>query len=70
MSSSKSQDGGIGLCGVVFVIFLVLKLMGIGIVATWSWWWVTAPLWVPIVLGLSIALLCCIVLIILEIFKK
>lgn len=33
---------GIGLGGVLFVVFLVLKLTG---VIAWSWWWVTAPLW-------------------------
>ena len=26
----------------MFLIFLTLKLIGI---ITWSWWWVTAPLW-------------------------
>lgn len=30
------------LLSVLFVVFLVLKLMGI---IAWSWWWVTAPLW-------------------------
>jgi hypothetical protein len=35
----------IGLGGLVFAIFLFLKLAGIGAVATWSWWWVTCPLW-------------------------
>lgn len=25
-----------------FLVFLVLKLCG---AITWSWWWVTAPLW-------------------------
>ena len=31
----------------VFLVFLVLKLCGqIG----WSWWWVSAPLWGPVVL--------------------
>ena len=29
----------------LFAIFLVLKLTGyIG----WSWWWITAPLWIPL----------------------
>lgn len=28
---------------VLFLIFLVLKLIG---VITWSWLWVTAPLWI------------------------
>ena len=23
------------------------KLAEIGVVATWSWWWVTSPLWIP-----------------------
>lgn len=32
----------IGLAGAVFLVFLVLKLLH---AITWSWWWVTAPLW-------------------------
>ncbi len=52
---SSSRSGGIGLCGVVFVVFLVLKL-GIGdtVVMGWSWWWVTAPLWGPLAIVLAI----------------
>ena len=34
----------------LFLVFLVLKLTN---VINWSWWWITAPLWVPI--GLIIA---------------
>ncbi|AIV78465.1 transmembrane Fragile-X-F family protein [Burkholderia pseudomallei] len=30
----------------IFLIFLALKLAGIGVVATWSWWLVTLPLWI------------------------
>ena len=33
----------------IFFIFLILKLCGI---ITWSWWWVTCPLW----LGFAIIL--------------
>lgn len=40
------------LLPVLFVVFLVLKLCG---VIAWSWLWVTAPLWVPIALGLVVA---------------
>ena len=36
-----------GLTGVVFVVFLILKLIG---VITWSWWWVTAPLWIGVII--------------------
>lgn len=46
-----STGGGIGLCGTVFIVFLVLKLVG---TITWSWWWVTAPLWIPLAIVLGI----------------
>lgn len=32
----------------LFVTFLVLKLTA---VITWSWLWVVAPIWIPLVLG-------------------
>ena len=38
------------ICGVTFVVFLVLKLTGL---INWSWWWVTAPLWIPAALYIS-----------------
>lgn len=39
---------------VLFFVLLVMKLAGVGAVAGWSWWLVTAPLWAPpaAVLGL------------------
>ena len=41
---SKTASDGITLCELLFVVFLILKLTG---VITWSWWWVTCPLWGP-----------------------
>ena len=38
------STGGIGFNGALFITFLVLKLTH---VIDWSWWWVTAPLWIP-----------------------
>lgn len=35
------------ILGVMFLIFLTLKLAEVGAVAAWSWWAVTSPLWVP-----------------------
>jgi|APSaa5957512622_1039677.scaffolds.fasta_scaffold00059_2 hypothetical protein len=32
---------------ILFIVLLVLKLVG---VITWSWWWITAPLWLGFVL--------------------
>jgi len=43
-TNSTSSSGGIGICGMLFILFLALKLTGY---ITWSWWWVTAPLWIP-----------------------
>ena len=40
----QTSSGGIGFCGALFLVFLVLKLTGS---IAWSWWWVTAPLWIP-----------------------
>lgn len=44
---SVKVSGGISLSGLTFIVFLVLKLCN---VINWSWWWVTAPLWIPFVL--------------------
>jgi hypothetical protein len=41
------KEGGISLGTVLFIVFLVLKLTG---TITWSWWWVTSPLWIPLAL--------------------
>ena len=42
---SNSKNDGIGLSGVLLVVFVVLKLVG---VIHWSWWWVMSPLWIPL----------------------
>lgn len=50
--TDKIQVGsGVGLGGLLFVAFLVLKLCD---VISWSWWWVFAPLWLPIAIFLAI----------------
>jgi len=41
---SPQSGGGVGLGGLLFVVFLTLKLTK---TIAWSWWWVTAPLWIP-----------------------
>jgi hypothetical protein len=45
MSDKKTNTNGIGIGMILFLIFMTLKLTGH---ITWSWWWVTAPLWIPI----------------------
>lgn len=43
------KNSSISGSGFLFFVFLVLKLTN---VISWSWWWVTAPLWLPTVVGL------------------
>jgi len=45
MSNKDSVGGSVNLAGLVFIVFLFCKLTGY---ITWSWWWVTAPLWMAI----------------------
>lgn len=47
MSNKTNSSSGIGLGTILFVVFLVLKLTGN---INWSWWWITAPLWIPVIL--------------------
>jgi len=42
------------LAGILTIIFVVLKLAEVGIVATWSWWWVFSPLLIAWGIGLTI----------------
>jgi len=50
MEKDNKGSKGLGLGTILFLIFLTLKLGGWGVVATWSWWWVFSPLWIPVVL--------------------
>lgn len=53
MSSNNNYSGGIGFCGLLTIVFIVLKLTH---VIAWSWWWVLAPMWMPFVLTMLIQL--------------
>jgi hypothetical protein len=50
MADNKNTSSGLGFGTVLFLIFLTLKLGGWGVVATWSWWWIFSPLWIPLAL--------------------
>lgn len=57
MSTKTTSSGGIGFFGLLTILFIGLKLTGY---VAWSWWWVLAPLWVPlsillVILGVLIA---------------
>jgi hypothetical protein len=72
MSNNKSikSSPGVGLLGLTFIVFLALKLAGIGTVATWSWWLVTAPLWMPVAIALTIVLILAFVCVMIGIVRK
>jgi hypothetical protein len=50
-SSSGGTSGGISVLGLLGVVFVTLKLCK---VIDWSWWWVTAPFWVPAALLVTV----------------
>lgn len=54
MKTQSQTNGGIGFFGLLALVFIGLKLAGIGVVADWSWWWVLSPLWVPLAILLAI----------------
>jgi hypothetical protein len=50
MSDSGGNTRTVAISGeVLTLVFVVLKLTH---VIDWSWWWVLAPTWIPMTLGL------------------
>ena len=49
MSSSSNSGCCIGLCDLIFIVLLILKLFGL---ISISWWWVFSPLIIEFVIGL------------------
>jgi hypothetical protein len=56
-NNSSSSSSGVGVFGLLGVVFVTLKLTGY---IDWSWWWVTAPFWgglaIVLIIGLAIIL--------------
>ena len=44
---NKSSGGGIGFVGLLTIVFIVLKLLG---VISWSWVWVLSPVWISTII--------------------
>ena len=49
VASAKASAGGIGFTGLLTIVFIVLKLIGI---IDWPWIWVLSPIWISILLGI------------------
>lgn len=61
VKQKENTNSGIGVLGVLQLIFLVLKLCGL---INWSWLWVLAPTWIGcglIIIALLIVLVAALV---------
>ena len=45
MTKESSDNKGLGICTVLGLIFITLKLTGL---ISWSWIWVLSPIWIGI----------------------
>ena len=50
-SSVTVVNRGVTPLSLLGIAFIVLKVMG---QITWSWWWVLAPFWIPVVIAVSL----------------
>ena len=57
--SRQATRGGIGFCGLLTIVFIVLRLVG---VIDWAWGWVLAPIWIPLCLYIIIIVITIVVL--------
>lgn len=62
-NENKNFKPTIGLCDLLTVVFIVLKLLG---KITWSWVWVLSPIWI----SMSIFVIALVIAIIAEILNK
>lgn len=67
MANSQQQaSGGISFLGLLAIVFITLKLCN---VITWSWWWVTAPIWIPAALVVAVFVIVGFLLVCKSVFK-
>lgn len=51
VNERKSSSSGVGFFGLLGIAFIILKLTN---TIDWPWVWVTAPIWIPVVLAVII----------------
>lgn len=61
--NNSARNGGIGFCGLLTIVLIVLKLTNLTDI---SWWWVFAPILIPLAVCLFILPIIFIVAIIAE----
>lgn len=50
---------GVGFGGLLTLVFIVLKLMGI---INWSWVWVLSPIWISILITIFSVIIFCVIM--------
>lgn len=50
-TNNAVNTNGIGFCGLLAIVFITLKLIGI---INWSWLWVLSPIWIPFAIWLAV----------------
>jgi hypothetical protein len=53
-TTTTSYSGGIGFCGLLTIVFIVLKLTN---VIDWTWFWVLSPILISWVIGILILII-------------
>lgn len=66
MAKEVTASGEMGFCGLLTIVFIVLKLIDI---ISWSWWWVLSPLWIPVGVAIVVAIIGVIILAIRELWR-
>ena len=51
---SQNSSSGIGIGGILLIVFITLKLSKVII---WSWWWVLSPIWIGLVFWLGFTII-------------
>ena len=51
--SNSASSGGLGVCSVVGIVFIILKLVH---VIDWPWIWVLSPFWIGIAFWIAVAI--------------
>ena len=54
MDKKEQNTYGIGFTGLLAIVFITLKLLG---VISWGWVWVLSPMWIPLAIVLVILLI-------------
>ena len=58
-NNNRNNAGrGVGFCGVLTIVFIVLKLVG---VIDWPWIWVLSPIWISFIIAIIVFIIVIIV---------